>query len=210
MKRFVLCAVTLAFFGLGFSLSAGAQSEPSSLGDLARSIKKEKGQETKAAAKVYDNDNLPPDTSINVVGTSPSAKDGSTDANSSSATDNKGNAGDPAKDSNATKSDSGADSKTGASTDDPAKKITPGQSQQERQKAYDAWKQQIDDQRKKIDQLSKDLDDFQHSTALPWPNNDKYVQGLADKQKALDQAKANLNDMQEQARKAGVPSSVIE
>ncbi len=42
-----------------------------------------------------------------------------------------------------------------------------------------------------------------------WDKEDRqYKQQVADKQKGLDAAKKQLDDMQEQARKAGVPSSM--
>ena len=37
-----------------------------------------------------------------------------------------------------------------------------------------------------------------------------YKQKIADKQKALDDAKQKLDDMKEEARKAGVPSAMID
>ena len=44
-----------------------------------------------------------------------------------------------------------------------------------------------------------------------WDKQDaQYKQQIADKQKALEDAKQKLDDMQEEARKAGVPSSVRE
>lgn len=209
MKRTLFGVLALALFTLGIAMTSGAQSsDSSSLGDYARSLKKDK-QEAKATPKVYDNDNLPAETKISVVGAPSAAGDsssaGSTTPGSSSASDaNKDNS------AKADSSSANTDAKTQAPSDDPTRKITPGQSREDRQKAYDAWKNQIADQRKKIDQMAQELDAYQHSTALPWPNNDKYVQGLAEKQKALDQAKATLTDLEEQARKAGVPSSVVE
>jgi hypothetical protein len=202
MKRVVLGSMTALFFMIALSAIAGAQS--ASLGDYARLVKKNKPQATKAPAKVYDNDNLPSAT-ISVVGApAPAATD--------AAKDNKDNKQPDAK----------ADDKTAASTpktDEKAEKkavteIKPGQSPEERQKAYDGWKTRIADQKKKVDALAHDLDDFQHNSTLAqvsvWPETQKYGQGLADKQKALAQAKADLNDLQEQARKAGVPASVAE
>lgn len=42
-----------------------------------------------------------------------------------------------------------------------------------------------------------------------WDQEDaKYKEQIADKQKELDTAKQKLDDMQEDARKAGMPSSV--
>jgi hypothetical protein len=44
-----------------------------------------------------------------------------------------------------------------------------------------------------------------------WDKQDaQYKQQIADKQKALDDAKQKQDEMQEDARKAGVPSSVRE
>jgi hypothetical protein len=44
-----------------------------------------------------------------------------------------------------------------------------------------------------------------------WDQEDaKYKQQIADKQKALDEAKQKLDDTQEDARKAGMPSSVTQ
>jgi len=44
-----------------------------------------------------------------------------------------------------------------------------------------------------------------------WDKQDQqYKQQIADKQKALDDAKQKLEEMQEQARRAGVPSSMRE
>lgn len=208
MKRTLFGALAVALFTLGIGITAGAQSsDSSSLGDYARSLKKDK-QEAKATAKVYDNDNLPAETKISVVG-APSAAGDSSSAGSTT----PGNNSSDANKDNSAKADSSSantDAKAQAASDDPTRKITPGQSREDRQKAYDAWKDQIDNQRKKIDQMAQEIDAYQHSTALPWPNNNKYTQGLAEKQKALDQARATLTDLEEQARKAGVPSSVVE
>lgn len=56
--------------------------------------------------------------------------------------------------------------------------------------------------------------DFYSSTARTVQNprgfdeeDAKYKEKIADKQKALDEAKAKLSEIQENARKAGVPSS---
>jgi hypothetical protein len=66
--------------------------------------------------------------------------------------------------------------------------------------------------RKKIDQLSNEINDLKNvnnSQVSVWPDQ-KYAQTLTDKQKSLDDAKTGLTDLQEQARKAGVPSSFTE
>ena len=205
MKRVILGSTAAIFFLIGLSAIARAQAQSASLGDYARSVKQNKPQATKAPAKVFDNDNLPSAT-ISVVGApAPAATD--------AAKDNKDNKQPDAK----------ADDKTAASTPKTGEKaaekkaateIKPGQSPEERQKVFDSWKKRIADQKKKVDELAHDLDDFQHNSTLAqvslWPETQKYGKGLADKQKALAQAKADLNDLQEQARKAGVPASVAE
>ena len=204
MKRVVLGSMSAIFFVIAFGAIAGAQAQSASLGDYARSARQNKPHSTKAPAKVYDNDNLP-STTISVVGApAPTSTDDTKESK-----DNK-------------QPDAKADEKTVASTpkaDEKAEKkavteIKPGQSPEERQKAFDGWKARITDQKKKVDQLAHDVDDFQHNSTLAqvslWPETQKYGQGLADKQKALAQAKADLTDLQEQARKAGVPSSVAQ
>jgi hypothetical protein len=204
MKRVVLGSTAAIFFMIALSAIAGPQAQSASLGDYARSVRQNKPQATKAPAKVYDNDNLP-STTISIVGASTTSTDAAKDSKDSQQPDAK------------------ADDKTAASTPKtdgkPAEKkasteIKPGQSPEERQKAFDGWKTRISDQKKKVDQLAHDLDDFQHNSSLAqvsvWPETQKYGQGLADKQKALAQAKAELSDLQEQARKAGVPASVAE
>jgi hypothetical protein len=190
MKRAIFGAM---FAALALAASAQAQSDSTSLGDYARAIKKQKSEQTSASAKVYDNDNLPSSTAVNVVGatgtSSPSSNSPDAKASNNAATDS-----------------------APAASDD-ASKIAPGQSVQQRQKAYDIWKQRIDEQRKKIDQITSDLSDLQSHTPaaiMPPDVKQKYRTQLDEKQKALEQAKAGLADLQEQARKAGVPSSVTE
>lgn len=140
MKRVVLKGLAATLFALTGCVLAGAQlpqAEPQSLGDYARSIKKNKSQDSKPAQTVYDNDNLPSSTSLNVVGGS---SDSSNDANK-----NKPNA-------NAAPQQSADD----------ASKVKSGQSAGDRQKAYDGWKQKIDAQKEKVDQLARDLDNVKN------------------------------------------------
>lgn len=196
MKRVVLSSMTVIIFALAGCMLAGAQSEPQSgnsqsLGDYARALKQSKTHVTKPASTVYDNDNLPSATSVNVVGAS---ANGSGNASSGNTTETSA-----AQQQN---------------QDDPSK-VTTGQSVQDRQKAYDSWKQKIDAQKEKIDQLSHDLDQAKNhpasTTTVPvWPYNTDYQKDVTDKQKALDQAKAELDQMQDDARKQGVPNSVAQ
>ncbi|HZQ20131.1 MAG TPA: hypothetical protein VFA90_15540 [Terriglobales bacterium] len=194
MKRVVLSNVTIIIFALASCTFATAQSEPQagdsqSLGDYARALKKSKTHDAKPASTVYDNDNLPSATSVNVVGGSTS---------SSAYTSNT-------PDANAAQQQN---------QDDPST-VKTGQSVQDREKAYDSWKQKIDAQKEKVDQLSHDLDEAKNhpssTTTVPvWPYNTDYQKDVAEKQKALDQAKAELDQMQDAARKQGVPNSVAQ
>lgn len=218
MKRLFISSTATVCLTIAFSALSGAQTSTSSLGDYARSVRQSKPQATKAPAKVYDNDTIPSATAISVVGaaqqttannkdtTQPDAKAG--DAKSSDQPD--------VKTADAKSADKpAADSKAGEkAADKKAPEVKPGQSLEERQKAFDAWKTRIADQKKKVDQLARELNDFQHNSTLAqvsvWPETQKFGQGLAEKQKALDQAKTELSDLQEQARRAGVPASVAE
>lgn len=196
---------------------AGSQTQSQSLGDYARSVRKKNTQDTKAA-KVFDNDNLPNST-INTVGTTSKtdaapAKD--QDASKPADANPEDKSADPnsqpnAKDKNPSdqKSQDGADAKK-----KPSDEIKPGQSLEDRRAAYDVWRKRIDEQKQKVDQLARDLDDFQHHALMPqvddWTANVKYKQGIIDRQKALDAARTELSDLQDKARRSGVPASVAE
>jgi hypothetical protein len=193
MKRVILSVLALTFFASVGCMLAGAQSEPQSgdsqsLGDYARSLKAKKAQVTKPASTVYDNDNMPSATALNVVGDS---------SNSSASAGNK------------------PDANAQPQNQDDASKVKAGQSSQDREKAYGAWKEKIDAQKQKVDQLTHDLDQAKNhpasTTTTPvWPYNNDYQKDVADKQKALDDARAELDQMQEAARKEGVPNSVAQ
>jgi hypothetical protein len=181
---------------------AGAQSQP--LGDYARSIRKD---DKPAAAKKYDNDNLPTSDKISVVGNATDST-GPEDAN-------------PAPDTNAAKAEDGAGASTPESPE--AAKKTDGS---DAQKVNDEWKQKITDQQAKVDMASRELDVTQREYRLraaafyadagnrlrgsaTWDKEDaQYKQDLARKQKAVDDAKKSLDDLKEQARKAGVPAKL--
>jgi hypothetical protein len=199
MKRIAcvfLAEIVLTGMLVGVS---GAQSEP--LGDYARSIRKE--DKAPAAAKKYDNDNLPSSDNISVVGNSTDSA-GPEDAN-------------PAPDTNAAKPEDGATAPAPASQDATKKADT-----------NDAWKQKITDQQGKVDLLSRELDVTQREYRLraaafyadagnrlrgsaTWDKEDaQYKQQIAQKQKAVDDAKKALDDLKEQARKAGVPAKLRE
>jgi hypothetical protein len=185
--------------------SASAQdstTQPLPLGDYARAVRKDKKP---ATAKQFDNDNMPVDDKLSVVGAGSSDSQAQTTANGGA--------------------DAASSDKKG---DDRPPAIQPGQSQEDRQKTYDAWKDRLADQKSKVDLLNRELDVEQREYQLRaaamyadagnrlrnsgnWDKEDAdYKQKIAEKKKAADAAKQQLDDMQEDARKAGVPSSVRE
>ncbi len=205
MKNTFLLLVAMVVLVTGSSL---AQSQSSaSLGDVARAVKKTQAPAKSAPKVVYDNDNLPADGKLSVVGKAPAQ-----DATTADASPNA----DQSKD---------ASSEAPAKTDDSVK---PGQTAEEREKAQAAWKVKFADQKDRINLLSRELDVLQREyklksteflndpvTRAQNPNSlmrddAKYKQQIADKQKDLDAAKAKLASMQEEARKSGVPNSVTE
>ena len=124
-----------------------------------------------------------------------------------------------------TKSDAkpAANQKTaGTSTGDPAA------DQAAKEAAWKQWGDKLASQKSQIDLLSRELDVLQREyqiraaamyadvgnrlrNSADWDKQDtQYKQQIADKQKAVDDAKQRLDDMQEEARKAGVPSSIRE
>jgi len=193
MKRTLWMAVG-ALLLLGFSMAA-AQS----LGDVARSVRKGKAQQN-TASRQYDNDNLPKDDHLSVVGPAPAA-----DANTA-----------------AQSGDANAQSQAASSSSTEATAPDPKAAAAERQKVADEWQKKIEDQKKKIDSLNHELDLTEREyrlraaamygdvgnrmrNAAQWDKEDAdYKQQIGDKQKAVDAAKQELENLQEQARKAGV------
>ena len=185
---------------------AGAQSQP--LGDYARSVRKD---EKPASVKKYDNDNLPTDEKISVVGTAPEP----------TGTENAapGSAEDTAKPADA---DTASTPESQPPTKDGATKPEASSAQ----KVNEQWKQKFADQQSKVDLLARELDVTQREYRLraaafyadagnrlrnsgSWDKeNAQYNQEIAQKQKALDDAKKAMDDLKEQARKAGVPAKL--
>ena len=181
------------------AIAQDSPSQPQPLGDYARAVRKDKKS---ATAKQFDNDNMPVDDKLSVVGGA-----GSSDSQAQNT------------------ADAASSEKKG---DDKPPAIQPGQSQEDRQKTYDAWKDRLADQKSKVDLLNRELDVEQREYQLRaaamyadagnrlrnsgnWDKEDAdYKQKIAEKKKAADAAKQQLDDMQEDARKAGVPSSVRE
>jgi hypothetical protein len=189
---------------------AGAQSttQEKPLGDYARAVRKDKKP---ATAKQFDNDNLPADNKLSIVGSPNAVTETQTSDNSQTAA----NGG----------QDGGASARK---VDDKPPAVQPGQSQEDRQKTYDAWKDRLTAEKDKIDLLSREFDVEQREyklraaamygdagnrmrNAATWDKEDAdYKQKIEQKKKALDDAKKELDDLQEDARKAGIPSSTRE
>jgi hypothetical protein len=199
MKRitYVWIAAGIVVAGILVAL-AGAQNE--SLGDYARTVRKEKSKDEKpASAKTYTNDNLPKDDKLSVVGPVPEES----------------------------KQDAAQNGAPAAANTDATKKTDSGpESPEDRQKRFDDWKAKIDDQKSQVELLSRELDLDQREyklraasfygdagdrlrNAAQWDKEDaQYKQKIADEQKKVDAAKQQLNKLEEDARRAGVPASM--
>jgi hypothetical protein len=205
MKRIAYVRIAGVILAGMVASVANAQSttQEQPLGDYARAVRKDKKP---ATTKQFDNDNLPADDKLSVVGNPGAlAADGSQTA--------------------ANGADAGASDKK---ADDKSPTVQPGESKEERQRTYDSWKDRLTAEKDKIDLLAREFDVEQREYQLraaamyadagnrmrnstAWDKEDAdYKQKIELKKKALDDAKKELDDMQEDARKAGVPSSVRE
>jgi len=211
MKR--IAYVWLSAMMLAGMLVAAAGAQSDSLGDYARSVRK--GKKT-AAAKQFDNDNLPQTDKLSVVG-QPPASDSKDNA--------EGKSAEPANDANAPAPNADGSDKAKDAAANSDKKPSDSDAAAEKQKLWDEWQKKIAEQKDKIDLQTRELDVMQREYKLraaamygdvgnrlrnsaSWDKEDaQYKQQIAEKQKALDAAKQGLEDMQEQARKAGVPTS---
>jgi hypothetical protein len=194
--------------------TAWGQAQQDSLAEYARHKREEKQSEP-APKRVFDNDNLPREEHISVVG---SAKEPASENNPADATANA---------ESSAPADQPKDDSAVTDQKDPSKaklELTPGQSAEDRQKVFDDWKKKIADQKASVDLQSRELDVMQREYRLravavysdagnrlrnsaSWDKEDKqYKEQIGAKQKALDAAKQQLADLQEKARRAGVPS----
>jgi hypothetical protein len=209
MKRitrggFVFALCTFAFGSWAYAQTSAAaaqdtsQAQDQSLGDFARKVHKDTSATAKAKPKVFDNDNLPSDDKISVVGQQTEASN-TTPAQNVKAADS-------------------TDASKPAGQDDQAKK----------EAEWKSWKDKITAQKDQIDLTTRELDVLQKEYQLraaemyadagnrlrnsgQWDKEDAdYKQKIADKQKAVDDAQQKLEDMKEQGRKAGVPSSMLD
>ncbi|MGO9086280.1 MAG: hypothetical protein ACLQBK_13725 [Candidatus Sulfotelmatobacter sp.] len=194
--------------------SANSQTSPSSsaagssLGDYARTIRKSPAAAEKQ--KVFDNDNLPTQDKLSIVGAAPENPAGSSsDAAPAAQTNTPPEA-----------------TQTTALGTNPTR--SPEEEEAAKQALWKQWGEKISAQKDQIDLLGRELDVLQREykiraaamyadvgnrmrNSADWDKQDaQYKQQIADKQKALDDAKQKLDDMIEEARKAGVPSSIAE
>ncbi len=209
MKRFACLGFAIALSTVLGVSTAGAQTQPQSqspdqpnLADYARKVRKD--TPAKSKPKVYDNDNLPKDDKLSVVGAAPA--------------ENAANTAPPEASQDANGAPAAGAKAAGAADDDPAKK----------QAAWKEWQEKIAAQNNQIDLLTREFEVTQREYQLraaemyadvgnrlrnqtQWDKQDAdYKQKLADKQKAVDDAKQKLEDLQEEARKAGVPAAMRE
>jgi hypothetical protein len=195
--------------GLQAQTESTSQASPAgqSLGDYARQVRKE--PDGKPKKKVFDNDNLPKEDKLSVVGNAQAPG-----AEAAAPAESK-----PAETANAAP----AKAEAGAPPADSSK-----MDQAQKDAAWKQWGDKIKSQQETIDLLTRELDVVQREyqiraaamyadvgnrlrNSADWDKQDaQYKQQIADKQKALDDAKQKLEDLREEARKAGVPSSVRE
>jgi hypothetical protein len=201
---------------------AAAQKQGDDLADYARQKRKEKHTEP-APKKVYDNDNLPHQDHINVVG-KPSEEAAPHRAKLLNASDDQSRQAATSK-TDQTGGDE-ADRKGPQGTAKPEAKSADASD--DRQKANDDWQKKIADQKNALALLQRELDVLQREYRLraasmyadagnrlrnagQWDKEDQQYKAQIDaKQKAVDTAKQQLSDLQEQARRAGVPAKARE
>lgn len=221
MKRLAYICLGASLLAGFLALSASAQDKP--LGDYARSIRKQKAQK-KADTKQFDNDNMPKSDTVSVVGPPPAQLSNPTSSESSGKPDE----GEAAQASPEGKSEHKAEASAPKDPSAPQNASAPKDADAERQKANKEWEQKIADQKAQIALAQRELDVLQREYRLraaamyadagnrlrnqsEWDKEDAdYKKKISAKQKALDDAKQQLEAMQEEARKAGVPSSLRE
>jgi len=204
MKRVSLFFMAALFVGILAVAVAGAQNAP--LGDYARQVRKQKAA---PATKTFDNDNLPSDDKLSVVGQAPDPATANTNTQTA-------NPPDP----------NAAPAEAAASNSNGEQKSSSDEEQAKKQAMWKEWQTKIQKQRDAVDLANRELDVANREYRLraaafyadagnrlrnsgAWDKEDsQYKDQIAAKQKTLDDAKKALEDMQEDARKAGVPSGM--
>ena len=215
MKRTATLGIALLLSLVGIPASSQTQAQSNSqadqsLGAYAKQVRKD--PEAKSKARVFDNDNLPREEKLSVVGNATTSGDGAAEAKPAEA--------------NAPAPTAGSEAKPAAPANPPAD--TTKMDDEAKQAAWKQWGEKIKAQQDTIDLLTRELDVLQREYQIraaamygdvgnrlrnsgDWDKQDaQYKQQIADKQKALDDAKQKLDDLREDARKAGVPSSIRE
>src|SRR5262245_48664493 len=139
MKRIAWLS-TIAALLTTFAVSLAA-AQDSGLGDYARKVRKQKGQQA-PAVKTFDNDNIPMTDKLSVVGQEPAQ---SSDANATNpATTDSTTAPAPASPTD--------QAQAGQAT-------APAEDEAARKKAlYENWKKKIQDQQGQVDTLAREVD----------------------------------------------------
>jgi hypothetical protein len=228
---------TLAVFCV-LTVGLAAQSQNQPLGDYARRVKKTTpAPKVKPASHVYDNDNLPRETTLSIVGNESSETDSGGEhekaKDATEAGEKTKDAADATKSAEASKSESSetpkSETKAGEKEEGkPEAQLKEGQSSEERDKAVEALEKKLDSEKDKVALASRELDvlqreyqlkvsEFYSDTArrVQNPNgladvDSQYKEQIADKQKQLDDAKSELSDTQEEGRRAGAPNSAVD
>jgi len=208
MKSISMFFTSVAFVAILAISGASAQDAP--LGDLARQVRKQKPAPT---AKTFDNDNLPKDDRVSVVG---QASEQTSEGNVQDANNATAQPADP----------SGQPADAAAKAGTGQQKSSSDEEQGKKQALWKEWQNKIKQQREAIDLANRELDVANREYRLraaafyadagnrlrnsaAWDKEDgQYKDQIAAKQKTLDDAKKTLEDMQERAHKAGVPSSI--
>lgn len=220
MKRIVFAVTVGTFLATLCGPQLRAQSAP--LGDYARQARKHKDQQA-PTAKVFDNDNLPKDDKLSVVGQAPAeAADATPPANPDAAPAASADAAASAQPATPAAGQGDA-AKSAAADKKPADDATA-----QKQKTFKEWQQKIQAQQDQVDLMTREIDVANREyrlraaafyadagnrlrNASAWDKEDaQYKDQLAEKQKKLEDAKQQLEELREQARKAGVPSSMRE
>ncbi len=217
MKRITFAATVGIFLAMLSGSLGHAQSAP--LGDYARQARKHKGQQA-PTAKVFDNDNLPKNDKLSVVGQPPAEDaDATAPANPDATAAASSDAAAPAQPATPAAGQGDAANSDKKPADDATA---------QKQKAFKDWQTKIQAQQDEVDLMTREIDVANREyrlraaafyadagnrlrNASAWDKEDaQYKDQLGEKQKKLDDAKQKLEELREQARKAGVPSSMRE
>jgi hypothetical protein len=176
MKRMMWMAAVI--------LAGASVASAQSLGDYARNARKNKA-DTGTAPKVYDNDNLPSDGTLSVVGPPPTDSATSAAAAKAAATAN-----------------------TDAKAEQEKAKQTLQKSMDEQMKKIESLNKELDllqrEYRLRAAAFYADAGNRLRDSGQ-WDKDDaQYKAELDSKQKAIEAAHQKLDEMQEQARKAGI------